>query len=559
MKTVIRNSYTPQIGDYCDTIVVDRESWIKYLFDCDGVFTEWSRGKTITSLEDYREKYKDTDVFSTGVVKEKFDSIDAIDEDLQTQIDDIKAASDVVDIVGTYADLQNYDTSKLNDNDIIKVLADETHDGDITYYRWSTSTQSFTYIGSVTFDTQLSFTSTNPVENQGIAHSIYTEGTGANAGKDLGIDLNFINPVPSTYVNIGTQDTSTRGQKSVAIGLGSKATGENSTAIGFNNTASAFNTVALGYNNTATNQDGVAIGFSVNATGNYGSLAAGSSGTTANAMWTTAIGHGYVQASSNYATAIGNSGVTASANYTTAIGNSGATASGQMATAVGSAVRAEGEYSVAIGRSAYAYNNFDLALGYSASTKSGNNAAVAIGSLAQAQGNYSIALGYAAGVSPASGTTADNTIAIGHNVYPAKDNMISIGSGIYGGEAGGVAIGANTAARGTDSVALGKGSIASAANTVSVGDGSAQTPLYRRITNVDDAIDDHDAITKYQLDTAIAGVTVPVMTGATATTAGASGLVPAPAAGDQDKCLKGDGTWATVRPGQDALIIREWS
>ena len=106
---------------------------------------------------------------------------------------------------------------------------------------------------------------------------------------------------------------------------------------------------------------------------------------------------------------------------------------------------------------------------------------------------------------------------------------------------------------------MGKGSIASAANTVSVGDGSAQTPLYRRITNVDDAIDDHDAITKYQLDTAIAGVTVPVMTGATATTAGASGLVPAPAAGDQDKCLKGDGTWATVRPGQDALIIREWS
>ena len=33
------------------------------------------------------------------------------------------------------------------------------------------------------------------------------------------------------------------------------------------------------------------------------------------------------------------------------------------------------------------------------------------------------------------------------------------------------------------------------------------------------------------------------MTGATATTAGTHGLVPAPAAGDQDKVLKGDGTW----------------
>ena len=34
-----------------------------------------------------------------------------------------------------------------------------------------------------------------------------------------------------------------------------------------------------------------------------------------------------------------------------------------------------------------------------------------------------------------------------------------------------------------------------------------------------------------------------VMTGATSGTAGTSGLVPAPAAGDQDKVLKGDGTW----------------
>ena len=36
------------------------------------------------------------------------------------------------------------------------------------------------------------------------------------------------------------------------------------------------------------------------------------------------------------------------------------------------------------------------------------------------------------------------------------------------------------------------------------------------------------------------------MTGATATTPGAHGLVPAPAAGDQGKFLKGDGTWGTI-------------
>lgn len=70
------------------------------------------------------------------------------DRALQGEIDLIKAASDVVDIVGTYAELEAYDTSTLNDNDIIKVLADETHDNAMSYYRWSTSAEEFSYIGS---------------------------------------------------------------------------------------------------------------------------------------------------------------------------------------------------------------------------------------------------------------------------------------------------------------------------------------------------------------------------------------------------------------------------
>lgn len=59
------------------------------------------------------------------------------DENLQTQIDAISASSDVADVVGTYADLQAYDTSKLTDNAIIKVLKDETQGGASTYYRWT--------------------------------------------------------------------------------------------------------------------------------------------------------------------------------------------------------------------------------------------------------------------------------------------------------------------------------------------------------------------------------------------------------------------------------------
>ena len=58
-------------------------------------------------------------------------------------------------------------------------------------------------------------------------------------------------------------------------------------------------------------------------------------------------------------------------------------------------------------------------------------------------------------------------------------------------------------------------------------------------------------ITKTFTSGANATVTIGVdtMTGATGSTAGAAGVVPAPAAGDEGKFLKGDGTWATAGGG----------
>ena len=218
MKTVLRNSYSPKIGDYCETIVVDKETENAYIFDCDGVFTPMPQPVDVEKILEEAAEYTDETV---APLKEKLDTIEEgaqvntiehilkngveqtitnktvnvtvptktsdltndgsdgtdtyvesaalsdyytkdetdtqigyettareiADEGLQTQIDAIVASSDVVDIVGTYADLQAYDTSKLHDNDIIKVLADETHDDATTYYRWSTSTEAFTYIG----------------------------------------------------------------------------------------------------------------------------------------------------------------------------------------------------------------------------------------------------------------------------------------------------------------------------------------------------------------------------------------------------------------------------
>ena len=218
MKTVIRNSYTPKTGDYCETIVVDKETENAYIFDCDGVFTEVPQPVDVEKILEEAAAYTDEQV---APLAEKLDTIEEgaqvnvietvmkngtpltvtnktvnvtvptktsdltndgsdgtdtyvesatlsdyytktetdtqigyetnareiADQGLQEQIDAIAASSDVVDIVGTYADLQAYDTSKLHNNDIIKVLADETKDGATTYYRWSTSTEAFSYIG----------------------------------------------------------------------------------------------------------------------------------------------------------------------------------------------------------------------------------------------------------------------------------------------------------------------------------------------------------------------------------------------------------------------------
>lgn len=72
---------------------------------------------------------------------------ESADNGLQSQIDAITASSDVTDIVGTYADLQDYDTSTLGDNDIIKVLQDEMHQDETTYYRWNKTAGTFSLIG----------------------------------------------------------------------------------------------------------------------------------------------------------------------------------------------------------------------------------------------------------------------------------------------------------------------------------------------------------------------------------------------------------------------------
>ena len=76
--------------------------------------------------------------------------VDTAANNLQSQIDAITSASDVFDVVGTYAELQAYDKSSVPINDIIKVLQDSTHNNAATYYRLeeeSGGTTDWVYVG----------------------------------------------------------------------------------------------------------------------------------------------------------------------------------------------------------------------------------------------------------------------------------------------------------------------------------------------------------------------------------------------------------------------------
>ncbi len=126
------------------------------------------------------------------------------DANLQSQIDAISASSDVTDIVGTYAQLQAYDTSTLGDNDIIKVLQDEQHDGETTYYRWSTTTQTFALIGEE-----------GPYYTKSAADTKFQEKLIPGTNVTIGPDGKTISATDTTYSNF----TGTDGQTAGAAGL----------------------------------------------------------------------------------------------------------------------------------------------------------------------------------------------------------------------------------------------------------------------------------------------------------------------------------------------------
>lgn len=104
------------------------------------------KSEQVTQNTNIQNNTNNISTLQTGLSSEITNRQNA-DINLQSQIDAITSSSDVVDIVGTYAQLQSYDTQHLQNNDVIKVLQDETHDNAMTYYRWLKNTSTWQYIG----------------------------------------------------------------------------------------------------------------------------------------------------------------------------------------------------------------------------------------------------------------------------------------------------------------------------------------------------------------------------------------------------------------------------
>ena len=131
----------PAIGKYKNVILQYEANGHIYLYSSDGI-------PTAIEANVPQEIIDEISSLSSSLTQETRDRQGA-DTVLQREIDAIKNSPDVVDIVATYAALQAYDTSSLGDKDVIRVLADETHDGQSTYYRWSLNSQTWSYIGAV--------------------------------------------------------------------------------------------------------------------------------------------------------------------------------------------------------------------------------------------------------------------------------------------------------------------------------------------------------------------------------------------------------------------------
>ena len=331
----------------------------------------------------------------------------------------------------------------------------------------------------ITVDSALSWASQNPVENQTIRKTIYVKNSSND--KEAGINIAFSNPDLSPYVHLGSKTSATKGINSVGIGNNAEA--------------SAVRSVAIGNSATASKREGVALG--PNATAGQYSLS---------------IGY-YTETVPNYSTAVG--------PYAKVL--TGAT----NATAIGYKSEASEAETVSVGKSTNKRRIVNVADGTTATD------AATVGQIPTK-------------TSDLTNDGADNT-----STYVEADELATVAtSGSYNDLSNTPSIPSYSDFTGaTSGVAGASGLVPAPAagddTKFLSGDGTWKTVSGGSSYTAGNGIS-IDANNEISIDGAVVAELSDLptdFTGATASVAGAHGLVPAPAAGDQGKVLKGDGTW----------------
>lgn len=182
--------------------------------------------------------------------------------DVEDEVEELKNNPDVVDIVATYADLQAYDAQYLTDKDIIRVLQDETHDGESTYYRYNKQSDTWTYVGESKQYEDFVGTDGTTAGEAGLVPAPAT----TDAGKFLKADGTWdtVQAGPTVVQTTGTSQADVMSQNAVTsmvfadpaaktkVQIGGSARGTASISIGSSPDASPNYSVAIGSIATAS-------------------------------------------------------------------------------------------------------------------------------------------------------------------------------------------------------------------------------------------------------------------------------------------------------------------
>ena len=132
----------------------------------------------------------------SGRITNETDNRMYADSVLQEQIEALQAKSTVVDILATDSDLSHYDTSKLNEGDVLCILKDEEHNDTVSYYRWTN--HDFRYVGSEGI-----YYTKSESDNKFISSAV--EINGHPITTDINLNYEDVNALPaSTVIGNGT-------------------------------------------------------------------------------------------------------------------------------------------------------------------------------------------------------------------------------------------------------------------------------------------------------------------------------------------------------------------